>query len=79
MLGWSRHRTQGNGEGRRLGGYDSQRSDLFTGQELGLVISSKWTQELWNTLRNESVEDETIIPLITIWLGGYDFSPVLFI
>ena len=46
--------------------------------ELGLVISSKWTQELWNTLRNESVEDETIIPLITIWLGGYDCSPVLF-
>lgn len=78
MLGLSRHRTQGNGgRGGTLGGYDSQRSDLFIGQELGLKMSSKWTHELWNALQNESVEDETIIPLVTIWLSDYDFSLVL--
>lgn len=52
-------------------------SDLFIGQELGLKTSSEWTRELWNALQNESVEDKTIIPLVTIWLGGYDFSPVI--
>lgn len=36
MLGLSRHRTRGNGGGGTLGGCDSQRSDLFIGQELGL-------------------------------------------
>ena len=52
-------------------------SDLFIGQELGLKMSSEWTRELWNALQNKSVEDKTIIPLVTIWLGGYDFSPVI--
>lgn len=52
-------------------------SDLFIGQELGLKTSSEWTRELWNALQNESVEDKTIIPLVTIWLGGYDCSPVI--
>lgn len=31
-------------------------------------MSSKWTNELRNALQNESVEDDTIIPLVTIWL-----------
>lgn len=47
----------------------TQRSDLLPGQELGLNMSSKWICELWNALQNESVQEETITPLVKFgWL-----------